>query len=72
VKIVEARDPNGPFGAKEASEGALHGFLPALTNAIADALGIRLAELPASPDRLLAAIHARRLAEKRKRKMAQA
>src|SRR6185503_13308111 len=28
--IVEARDPNGPFGAKEASEGALAGFLPAL------------------------------------------
>jgi len=68
VKIVEARDPNGPFGAKEASEGALHGFLPALTNAVADAIGIRLAELPASPDRLLAAIHARRLADKRKRK----
>jgi 4-hydroxybenzoyl-CoA reductase subunit alpha len=72
VKIVEARDPNGPFGAKEASEGALHGFPPALTNAVADALGIRLAELPVSPDRLLAAIHARRLAEKRKRSTATA
>jgi 4-hydroxybenzoyl-CoA reductase subunit alpha len=72
VKIVEARDPNGPFGAKEASEGALLGFLPALTNAVADALGIRLTELPASPDRLLAAIHARRLTEKRKRRTARA
>src|SRR3970282_2035211 len=41
VKIVEARDPNGPFGAKEASEGALAGFLPALTSAIADAGGMR-------------------------------
>ncbi|HVB47707.1 MAG TPA: 4-hydroxybenzoyl-CoA reductase subunit alpha [Burkholderiales bacterium] len=64
VKIVEARDPNGPFGAKEASEGALAGFLPALTNAICDAIGIRLDELPATPDRLLEAIHARRRAER--------
>lgn len=56
VHLVESLDPLGPFGAKEASEGALHGFPPALTNAIADAIGIRLAELPATPDRLLEAI----------------
>ena len=62
--IVEARDPHGPFGAKEAGEGSLSGFLPALTNAIADATGLRVHELPASPDRLLAAIAARRRAEK--------
>jgi 4-hydroxybenzoyl-CoA reductase subunit alpha len=60
--IVEAPDPNGPFGAKEAGEGALSGFLPALTNAIADATGLRLTELPASPDRLQEAITARRRA----------
>src|SRR5262249_20360056 len=58
VFIVEAADPNGPFGAKEAGEGSLSGFLPALTTAIADAIGIRLDELPASPDRLLEAINA--------------
>jgi 4-hydroxybenzoyl-CoA reductase subunit alpha len=57
--IVEAPDPNGPFGAKEAGEGSLSGFLPALTNAIADATGLRVAELPASPDRLLDALQAR-------------
>jgi 4-hydroxybenzoyl-CoA reductase subunit alpha len=62
--IVEARDPHGPFGAKEAGEGSLSGFLPALTNAIADATGLRLTELPASPDRMLAAITERRRAEK--------
>jgi 4-hydroxybenzoyl-CoA reductase subunit alpha len=62
--IVEARDPHGPFGAKEAGEGSLSGFLPALTNAIADAIGLRLVELPASPDRLAEAITARRRAEK--------
>jgi 4-hydroxybenzoyl-CoA reductase subunit alpha len=64
VFIVEARDPHGPFGAKEAGEGSLSGFLPALTNAIADAIGLRLNELPASPDRLAEAITARRRAEK--------
>ncbi len=64
VKIVESHDPLGPFGAKEASEGALHGFAPALTNAIADAIGLRLNELPASPDRVLEAIHARRRIER--------
>ena len=60
--IVESDDPNGPFGAKEAGEGALSGFLPALTNAIADAIGLRLTELPASPDRVLEASVARRRA----------
>ena len=62
--IVEAPDPNGPFGAKEAGEGSLSGFLPALTNAIAHATGLRLHELPASPDRLLDALQARRRALK--------
>ncbi len=62
--IVEAPDPNGPFGAKEAGEGSLSGFLPALTSAIADATGIALNELPATPDRLLDALVARRRAER--------
>ena len=62
-----ARDPHGPFGAKEAGEGSLSGFLPALTNAIADAIGLRVSELPASPDRLLEAITARRRAERLRR-----
>lgn len=64
VYIVEAPDPNGPFGAKEAGEGSLSGFLPALTNAIAHATGLRLHELPVSPDRLLDALQARRRADK--------
>jgi 4-hydroxybenzoyl-CoA reductase subunit alpha len=64
VALIESDDPLGPFGAKEASEGALHGFPPALTSAIADAIGIRLSELPATPDRVLAAIEAKRQADK--------
>ena len=64
VKLVESHDPLGPFGAKEASEGALHSFPPALTNAICDAIGIRLTELPASPDRVLEAIRAKKRNER--------
>jgi 4-hydroxybenzoyl-CoA reductase subunit alpha len=70
--IVEAPDPNGPFGAKEAGEGSLSGFLPALTSAIADAIGVRLDALPASPDRVLDAIVALRRAERRHRAAASA
>jgi 4-hydroxybenzoyl-CoA reductase subunit alpha len=64
VKLVESRDPLGPFGAKEASEGSLASFAPALTNAIFEAIGLRLTELPASPDRVLEAIQARRRKER--------
>jgi 4-hydroxybenzoyl-CoA reductase subunit alpha len=60
VKIVETHDPYGPFGAKEASEGALAGFPPALVNAIANAIGIDLDELPVTPDRVMEALVARR------------
>ncbi|HXZ22207.1 MAG TPA: 4-hydroxybenzoyl-CoA reductase subunit alpha [Pseudolabrys sp.] len=58
--IVESHDPNGPFGAKEASEGALAGFPPALVNAIANAIGINLNELPITPDRVIDALIERR------------
>ncbi len=70
VHLVESNDPLGPFGAKEASEGAIHSFAPALTNAIFDATGIRLTELPATPDRVLDAIVARRRAEKLRKAVA--
>jgi 4-hydroxybenzoyl-CoA reductase subunit alpha len=64
VAIVECADPNGPFGAKEASEGALAGFLPAFANAVADAIGVRFVELPITPDKVLEAL-ARRKRERR-------
>jgi 4-hydroxybenzoyl-CoA reductase subunit alpha len=59
VGIVESNDPYGPFGAKEAGEGSLAAFLPALTNAIADATGLRFSALPVTPDRVFAAIERR-------------
>ena len=56
VGIIECADPNGPFGAKEAGEGSLSGFLPALTAAVADAIGVRVDNLPLTPERLLEAL----------------
>jgi 4-hydroxybenzoyl-CoA reductase subunit alpha len=64
VHIVESVDPNGPFGAKEAGEGSLSGFLPALANAVADAIGVRFVELPITPDRVLEALAKRRRKER--------
>jgi 4-hydroxybenzoyl-CoA reductase subunit alpha len=60
VTLIESMDPLGPFGAKEGSEGGLHGFPPALTSAIADALGLRLNALPVTPDRVFDALQVRR------------
>jgi 4-hydroxybenzoyl-CoA reductase subunit alpha len=57
--IVESIDPEGPFGAKEASEGSLAATIPAIANAIYDAVGIRLHESPFTPERVLAALRAK-------------
>ncbi|NOT32698.1 MAG: molybdopterin-dependent oxidoreductase [Candidatus Eisenbacteria bacterium] len=51
--IIESVDPEGPYGAKEAGEGPLHPSVPAISNAIYDALGIRCDRLPFSPPRVL-------------------
>jgi len=48
--IVESVDPEGPFGAKEASEGSLAATIPAIANAIYDAVGVRLREAPFTPE----------------------
>jgi CO/xanthine dehydrogenase Mo-binding subunit len=58
--IVESLDPEGPYGAKEAGEGPLHPILPALSNAVFDAVGIRLKHLPFTPGKVLAALRAAR------------
>ncbi len=62
--IVEAPDEQGPYGAKEAGEGPLHPSIPAIANAIYDAVGVRVDTLPFSPPRVLAAIQAREARER--------
>jgi 4-hydroxybenzoyl-CoA reductase subunit alpha len=58
--IVESIDPEGPFGAKEAGEGSLAATIPAISNAIYDAVGVRLREAPFTPERVLAALRAKK------------
>ncbi len=58
--IVEAPDPKGPYGAKEAGEGPLHPAIPAISNAIFDAVGVRLRKTPFSPADVLAGLIAQR------------
>jgi 4-hydroxybenzoyl-CoA reductase alpha subunit len=54
--LIEDPDPNGPFGAKEVGQGPLLPVPPAIVNAIYDAVGVRIDEVPASPEKVLAAI----------------
>ncbi len=61
--IIESNDPEGPYGAKEAGEGPLHPSLPAIANAIYDAIGVRMDELPFTPPRVWGAIQEQRAAE---------
>ena len=61
--IVESIDPEGPFGAKECSEGSLAATIPAISNAIYDAVGVRLHECPFTPERVLAGLRAKRNAK---------
>lgn len=63
--IVEAADAQGPYGAKEAGEGPLHPIIPAISNAIYDAIGIRLNKTPFSPPAVLAALAERKEREAR-------
>ncbi len=62
--IIESHEPNGPFGAKEVGEGAIMPTIPAILNAVYDAAGVRLHELPLTAERVYGAIQE---AEKRGR-----
>lgn len=54
--LVETVDPEGPFGAKEAGEGPQVSPVPAIANAIFNATGVRIKDLPITPHRLLEAM----------------
>jgi len=58
--FVETNDPNGPYGAKGAGEPGLVPTAPAIGNAIRDAIGVRLYDLPLTPEKILAAIRRRK------------
>jgi 4-hydroxybenzoyl-CoA reductase subunit alpha len=54
--LIEDPDPNGPFGAKEVGQGPLAPIIPALANAVHDAVGVRIDETPITPDKILRAL----------------
>lgn len=65
--IIESDDAEGPRGAKEAGEGPLHPSIPAISNAIFDAVGVRMRRLPFSPARVLEALKKQKAEEARER-----
>ncbi|HEY6928218.1 MAG TPA: molybdopterin cofactor-binding domain-containing protein [Thermoanaerobaculia bacterium] len=54
--LVEDPDANGPFGAKEVGQGPLLPVPPALANALHDAVGVRIDEIPATPEKVFQAL----------------
>lgn len=54
--LIEDADPNGPFGAKEVGQGPLLPVMPAVANAVYDAVGVRIDEVPITPEKVLTAI----------------
>ena len=57
--LVETNDPEGPYGAKEAGQGPLLPVIPAVSNAVYDAVGVRIHEIPITPDKILRALDKR-------------
>jgi len=54
--LIEDPDPNGPFGAKEVGQGPLLPVPPAVANAVFDAVGVRVDEVPITPEKVLRAL----------------
>ncbi|WP_353507938.1 molybdopterin cofactor-binding domain-containing protein [Intrasporangium sp.] len=57
VYLVQTMEPSGPFGAKSVGEIAIDGVAPAVRNAILDATGVGINELPLTPERVWRALH---------------
>ena len=59
--IVERPEPTGPFGAKGIGEPSLLPTAPAIVNAIQNAVGVRIRDLPATPEKILKALQEKEL-----------
>jgi CO/xanthine dehydrogenase Mo-binding subunit len=57
--LIEHPDPAGPFGAKEVGQGPLLPIMPAVANAVYDAVGVRVDQIPVSPEKILRALQAK-------------
>ncbi len=58
--MIETDDERGPYGAKEAGQGPLLPIMPALANAIFDAVGVRVDQVPIHPDLIMKGLHAQK------------
>jgi 4-hydroxybenzoyl-CoA reductase subunit alpha len=56
TELIEEPDPRGPFGAKEVGQGPLLPIMPAIANAVYDAVGVRIDEVPISPEKIVKAL----------------
>jgi 4-hydroxybenzoyl-CoA reductase subunit alpha len=56
TELVEDPDPNGPFGAKEVGQGPLLPMMPAIANAVYHAVGVRIDEVPITPEKIVKAL----------------
>ena len=56
--LIEIPDREGPYGAKEAGQGPLNPVIPAIANAVFDAVGVRIDETPITSDKILKALRA--------------
>jgi 4-hydroxybenzoyl-CoA reductase alpha subunit len=56
TELIENPDPRGPFGAKEVGQGPLLPVMPAVANAVWDAVGVRIDEVPITPEKILKAL----------------
>jgi 4-hydroxybenzoyl-CoA reductase subunit alpha len=54
--LIEDPDPNGPYGAKEVGQGPLLPIMPAVVNAVYDAVGVRVDEVPITPEKIMKAL----------------
>jgi CO/xanthine dehydrogenase Mo-binding subunit len=52
IILEEVKEPNGPYGARGVGEGPITGVAPAIANAIANAVGIRVYDLPITPEKI--------------------
>jgi 4-hydroxybenzoyl-CoA reductase subunit alpha len=63
TELVENPDPRGPFGAKEVGQGPLLPVMPAVANAVYDAVGVRVDEVPITPEKVLKALRRKQKGE---------
>jgi len=56
TEIIEVPDPRGPYGAKEVGQGPLLPVMPAVANAVYDAVGVRIDEVPITPEKIVKAL----------------